>query len=90
MPDTGQKSPLRNTIAAQAVSDEASWLILQPVQQALEEPLGGRAVSPFLHQDIEHRAVLIHRTPEIVPFTLDPSEDLTLSANSELAICSLC
>jgi hypothetical protein len=32
MPDIGQDRSLSDAIAAQAVRDEASWLVLQPMQ----------------------------------------------------------
>ena len=60
MPDIGQDRSLSDAIAAQAVGDEASWFVLQPMQQVLEETLGSGAVPPVLHQNVEHDAVLIH------------------------------
>jgi hypothetical protein len=58
MPEIRQDHSLSDTIAAQAVSDEASRLVSQPMQQTLEETLGGYAISPTLHQDVEHNPVL--------------------------------
>jgi hypothetical protein len=42
----------------------------------LEETLGGCAVSAVLHQNVQHNAVLIHRSPQIVQHTLDADEHL--------------
>jgi hypothetical protein len=50
---------LSNAVAAQAVRDEASWLIAKPTQQMLEEPLGGGAIPPLLHQNIQDDTMLI-------------------------------
>ena len=50
---------LGNAVAAQAVRDEASWLVAKPTQQVLEEPLGGGAISPLLHQNIQDDTMLI-------------------------------
>ena len=74
MPDIGQNRSLSDAIAAQAVRDEASWLVLQSMQQALEETLGSGAVPPVLHQNVEHNAVLIHGAPQIVQHTPDADE----------------
>jgi len=76
MPDRGQNGPLRDTIATQPVGDEAPWLILQSIQQALEEALGSRAVSPLLHQDVQHHTVLINRAPQIMQRAVYAKKDL--------------
>ena len=39
MPDIGQNGTLSYTVAAQAVGDEAPWLVFQSMQKSLEEPL---------------------------------------------------
>jgi hypothetical protein len=57
---------LSNAVAAQAVRDEASWLIAKPTQQMLEEPLGGGAISPLLHQNIQDDTMLIDGAPQVV------------------------
>ena len=74
MPNIGQDRSLSNAVAAQAVRDEASWLILQPVQQMLEEPLGSGAVSSVLHQNIQHDAMLIDGAPQVVLHAPDADE----------------
>jgi hypothetical protein len=61
--DIWQDCSLANAIAAQAVCDQASWLVLQAVHQMLEETLGSGAIPPVLHQDIQHDAILIDSTP---------------------------
>ena len=74
MPDVGQDCSLGDTIAAQAISDEASRPVSQPMQQALEETLGGCPVPPILYQDVEHDPVLVHRAPQIVQHAPDADE----------------
>jgi hypothetical protein len=63
MPDIGQDRSLSDAIATQTVGDEAPRFVLQPTQQVLEEALGGGAIPPVLHQNVQNDAVLIHRTP---------------------------
>ena len=67
---------MSDAIAAQTVSDEASRLLFQPMQQALEETLGSCAVPPVLHQDVQHDAMLVHGPPQIVQHAPDADEHL--------------
>jgi hypothetical protein len=76
MPDVGQDLAMRNSVAAQAVSDEALRLVLEPVQKSLEETLGRSCIPPILHEDIKHDPMLVHRPPEIVQHAVDPDEHL--------------
>ncbi len=76
MPNIGQNGTLSNAIAAQAIGDKALRLVLESMQQAFEEMLGGRPVPSALHQDIQHDAVLIHRTPQIMQHAIDADEHL--------------
>jgi hypothetical protein len=59
-----QDGSMSDAIAAQAVGDEAARLISQPMQEALEQTLGGCAVPPILHQNVEYDPVLVHRAPQ--------------------------
>jgi hypothetical protein len=54
---------MSDAITTQPVGDEASRLVFQTLQQVLEETLGGCAVSPILHEDVEHDTMLVHRPP---------------------------
>ena len=76
MADIRQDRSLSDTIAAQAISDEASRLVPQPVQEALEETLGGRAVSTILYQNVEYHPVLVDCAPQIVQHAADADEHL--------------
>src|SRR6188474_1490784 len=74
--DIGQDLALRHAIALELIGHDHARHILQALQQLLEEALGGFAIAPALHQDVEHDAVLIHRTPEIMQLALDAHEHL--------------
>jgi hypothetical protein len=68
MPDLGQDRSLSDAIATQTVGDEP------PRQQVLEEALGSGAIPPVLHQNVQHDAVLVHRTPQIMQRAADADE----------------
>jgi hypothetical protein len=74
--DIGEDSSLCRAVALQFVSDDDACDILQATQQPFEEALRCLRVSPALDEDVEHDAVLIYGTPEVVLFALDPDEDL--------------
>jgi len=76
VPDARQNGALGNAVATQAVGNEASRFVPESVQQALEQTLRCRAVSPLLHQDVQHHSVLVHRPPQIVQHAPDPDEHL--------------
>jgi hypothetical protein len=82
MPHPGQDLTTRHAVAAQPIRHDAAGLVLQASEQALEEPLGGRGISPILDQNVEYDAVLIHRAPEVEQLAVDPQVDLILSAKS--------
>jgi hypothetical protein len=46
-------------------------LYRSPASRRLKKPLGGGGVPAALHQDVEHDAVLVHRTPEVVQHAVD-------------------
>src|SRR5579859_2459763 len=46
------------------------------MQEMLEETLGSSAVSSVLHQNVQHNAVLVHRSQQIVPHAADADEHL--------------
>jgi hypothetical protein len=48
------------------------WLVPEPGEQAFKEPLRSTVIPPVLHQDVEHEAVVVHRTPKIVQDAADP------------------
>jgi len=74
MPHVGQDRSLSDAIATQTVGDEPPRLVLQPAQQVVEETLGCGAIPPVLHQNVQHDAVLVHRTPQIMQRATDADE----------------
>ena len=74
--DAGKQSTLRNTIAPQFVGHDYPWHILQTIQQSLEEPLRSVGMAPRLNKDIQHNAILIDSSPEIMLHALDPDQHL--------------
>jgi hypothetical protein len=50
--DVGQQGTVRNAIAAQTVGHEALRFVMQALQQAFEEALGGSPIPLLLHQDV--------------------------------------
>jgi hypothetical protein len=74
--NAGQHLPLRGTIAFQAIGDDDPWDVVAALEELAEELLGRPLVTPTLHQDVEHMAVLIHRPPQIVTRTTDREKHL--------------
>ena len=52
------------------------WPEPEPSQQAFKEALGRSSIATLLHQDVEHDAILVHYTPEIMQHAVDPQEYL--------------
>jgi hypothetical protein len=50
--------------------------VLQALQQPSKEAFGRLCVPPWLNEDVEHDAVLIHGTPKITLHALNPDEHL--------------
>ena len=76
MLDIRQHLSLCRAIAPELIGHDHTRHILQAPEQPFEEPVRCLRISTGLDQYVEHDAVLIHRTREIVQFTLDPKEDL--------------
>ena len=76
MPDTRKQTAQSDAVDSQLVGHDHPWHILQPCQQPPEEALGSIGIAPVLHKDVQHNAVLIHGTPEIVLHALDTDEHL--------------
>ena len=66
----------RYTVAPQSIGGEDTWHILQAHQQSLKEVLLCSGIAAALHQNVEHDAILVNGTPEIVQYTLDTNEHL--------------
>ena len=74
--DTRKKTALSDAVALELVGHDHPRRILQALQQPSEEALGGIGISPILDKDVEHNALLVDGTPEIVLNALDPDEHL--------------
>ena len=67
---------MSDLIAAQPVSDDDPRHVLQALEEFAEELLSGHRVSARLNQDVEHIAVLVDRTPQVMDRALDLHEHL--------------
>ena len=76
VPDIRHDRPMGCSVAAQAVGDQATRLVLEASQQPLEEALGGFGIAAALDQDVEHHAMLVDCAPEIMQRAVDADEDL--------------
>ena len=66
---------LSHTVASQLVGHDHARHILKAFQQPSEETLCCFGIPPWLNEDVEHDAVLIHGAPQIVLHSPDPDED---------------
>jgi hypothetical protein len=64
---TRQHRPLRCAVAFAFVRDDHPWHVRTALQERAEELFGRLLVLAPLHQDVEHHAVLRHRSPQSVP-----------------------
>jgi hypothetical protein len=68
--------PARHTVASQLIGHDHAWLILEDFQQPSKKAFGRIGIPPWLNENVEHDAVLVHGAPEIVLHSLDPDEHL--------------
>ena len=76
VPPRNTKFAQRRAVGSELVGHDGGWsdaLLLQEFSHQLERRL---AVSPWLNEDVEHDAVLIDGTPQIMLHSLDPDEHL--------------
>ena len=66
---------MRCGVAPQLVGDQPPGLVSFAFQQLTEEALGGTPIATRLDEDVDHVAVLVNGTPEIVLLTLDVYEE---------------
>ena len=67
---------LRRTVTSQLVGDQSPRRTTLAFEQLAKEAPRRSPITACLHQDVDHVAVLIHRTPQILPLTADGDEDL--------------
>lgn len=73
---TGQDLALRRPLVVRLVRADHPRHIGQALRQLAKARLRGLLIPLPLHEDIQDVAVLIHRPPEIVPFTVDGEKHL--------------
>ncbi len=66
----------RHAVALKFIGHDHARHVIQALQQPSEKPFGRLAISPWLNEDVEHDAVLIDGTPQIMLHALDPDEHL--------------
>lgn len=77
MSDAGHHNPFRSTIASEFVSnDHTRMTTSRSPQQPAKEMYGRESIPPWLHKDVEHNAVLINGSPEVMSNAVDLEENL--------------
>src|SRR4030088_2296983 len=72
----GKQLAVCHAVASQLVGHDHARHILKALQQPPEKAFGGFGIPPWLNEDVEHDAVLIHGTPKIMLHSLNPDEYL--------------
>jgi hypothetical protein len=71
-----QKLAVCDLVAGQLAGHQHTRHVPQGLEQFTEEPLGCFGVSPRLHQDVEHVAVLVDRAPQVMGGDVGLDENL--------------
>jgi len=64
-----------NTITKQLIGNDLPWFASMDPQQAFEEALSRRSVTPGLQKYINNLTVLVYRAPEIVLLAVEFDKD---------------
>ena len=67
----GDEFPMCNTIASQFIGHYFPGFIMMILQQTYEKALGRLAVASCLQKHIDHLAILINRSPQVLLLALD-------------------
>ena len=82
--------PERRAVTLQFVDDNAKRNLALSLQELDKEAFRRTTVTPGLDEDVDHVAVLIHCTPEILPFAVDRNKDFVQEPRiTETALSSL-
>ena len=74
---TGHHDSFRSCVAAQLVGyDHPRTTMIVGPQQLAEESHSRESITLWLNENIDDNAVLIHRSPEVMPHTIDLQEHL--------------
>ena len=65
-------------VASQFVDSDAQWCSTLTAQKSSKESFRGALIPARLDQNVDHIAVLIHGSPEILLLAIDSNEDLIL------------
>ncbi len=74
--DTRQNVALCRAVAPELIRDNHPGDILTAFEELAEEFLGRMLIPPPLYENVQHMAVLIHRTPQIVVLLIDRDQYL--------------
>jgi len=66
---------MRRTVTSQLVGDHSPGLTTLAFEQLAKEAPRRSTITPCLHQDVDHVAILIHRPPKVVSLAPDRDED---------------
>ena len=76
MDNRWQRGAAGRRVAAQLIGNEPAWQTSLFLQQCSKEPGRGAPIPSWLDQDIEHVAVLIHGSPQVLLPAIDRHEQL--------------
>jgi len=76
MDDGRHDAPVSCGITPQLIRHKPPGRATLTLQQLTEEAFGSTSVTTRLDEDIDHVTILINRTPEILPLTLNGDEHL--------------
>ena len=71
MLDTGHDLLFRCGVALQFIGDQYPRCVTQALEELAEKAFRRLSVTPALHEDIEHMAILIDCTPQVMLPALD-------------------
>ena len=75
MVDRRHDRPEGSTVTLQLVGNQSERYPALTLQEFAKEALRSTTVAPRLDEDVDHVAVLIHGTPQILPLPVDRDED---------------
>lgn len=74
--DCRHHAPVGRGVAAQLVRDQPAWRTALSFQQLPKEAFRRMAITPGLHEDVDHIAVVIDRAPEVLLAPSNGNEQL--------------
>src|SRR5258708_25938860 len=71
-----QDLAFRCSITFQLISDNHTRNILQPFEKLAEKSFRGLLIASALHKDVDHIAVLVHSSPQVMYLATDSEQNL--------------